>query len=146
MIKTKTLVLSTILLLSPLPTFAADTWQKLEFPTAIKTTQTITAKPSGWEASIGENEHQVVGVTVYDGHPDQQASLVPNIKTNKKDLQTTASWQFSANSEIWMGVSFTNTAAVLYKKLPEKITELRVKYDEKGFIQGLPIIMNIDYR
>jgi hypothetical protein len=45
-----------------------------------------------------------------------------------------------------MGVSFTNTAAVLYKKLPEKITELRVKYDEKGFIQGLPIIMNIDYR
>jgi hypothetical protein len=75
MIKTKTLVLSTILLLSPLPTFAADTWQKLEFPTAIKTTQTITAKPSGWEASIGENEHQVVGVTVYDGHPDQQASL-----------------------------------------------------------------------
>ena len=36
--------LSLILLL---PTFAADTWQKLELPTTIKTTQTITVIPSG---------------------------------------------------------------------------------------------------
>jgi hypothetical protein len=128
---------------------APKTWKALPLPPTIETTQDITAVPPAWDAMIATTLHRIAGITVYDGHPEQNVSLVPGY-TEQQEAQHTrmAVWKFALSSTdgIWLTVSYSSTSVVLVKSLPEDLTELRVIYNTAVKIAGMEEIVRLEYR
>lgn len=113
------------------------------------TKQEITAVPPAWDVMRAATPHSIAGITVYDGHPEQNVSLVPDY-TEQQDAQHTriAVWKvaLSATDSIWLTVSYSSTSVVLVKSLPEDLTELRVTYNTAVKIAGMDEIVRLEYR
>jgi hypothetical protein len=98
----------------------------IKCPGMIETKQNIVSTPAGFQAII-MNEPTLYWetITFYNGNPNKQASLVPNIQT-----ETKAIWKFTAKDEIYMSCGYYRTNIEIFKMLPKTIESCTVIYDQ----------------
>ncbi len=113
-------------------------------PETIAVESRLLAPPPSWEVRYAEPKGELMGVTFYDGPPSEGASLVYD-RASKSGKTWTATWKFTANEGrgFWIACSYTNTSAILYKKLRDSVAECRVSYDRSVSTGGLPTVKGI---
>lgn len=104
-------------------------------PKSIRTKQTVEAVPEGWKAANGKGEHFLAALTIFEGPPEQEASLVYDsyLKGTSTDE---AIWKFDPAQHIWISCVYQGTVVTLSKALPEKTTECKVRYSRSVPIDG----------
>ncbi|MBY0414024.1 MAG: hypothetical protein K2Q18_07655 [Bdellovibrionales bacterium] len=105
-----------------------------ECPPEITTTQAVKDKtPDGWSSLQDTNsKHWLDTVMVFDGPPEELASLVPD-NSNNQDIKKTV-WSFQKKKErpIWFTCSYLKTSVLFAKPLPLEITQCRVLLAKKN--------------
>jgi hypothetical protein len=130
--KPKTLNLITILLIANICAIAAShIAQAAESacPQTIAVAQSASAPAPDWTVTYSGYETAVAGVTIFDGPPAQQASLVPdNEKTSGDDVIQT--WQLAKSDRgYWLQCNYANTTAQIVRRLPAGVSRCDVTYD-----------------
>ena len=146
----KSALVCLILLFVPhLALSAQKEWIVFVLPPTIETKQEVKTIPAGWVALLEAVPNQIAGITVFDGRPEQKASLVPdNEEQHKAENRLVVTWQLAPLSPegIWLTFSYASTSVVLAKPLPQGATELRVTYDTSVTISGMNEIVRVEYR
>ncbi|HXN11764.1 MAG TPA: STY0301 family protein [Candidatus Acidoferrales bacterium] len=98
-------------------------------PVEVVVAQRADAPGPDWTVSYSGYETAVAGVTIFDGPPAEQASLVPdNQKAVGDDIIQT--WQLPNSSRgYWLQCNYANTTAQLARRLPASIRRCDVVYD-----------------
>jgi hypothetical protein len=146
-------IASLIFLLTLLPTSALTHAQvpagfsRLDVPPSITVKQELAAPPPKWQAGRTDAKPMVKAVTVFDGDPREQASLVPDNEVKSKTAPYTL-WTFDPKGKraIWLQVQYTGTSLHLAQALPPGTRELRVYYEPGQSIDGYGVIRQVVYR
>jgi hypothetical protein len=98
-------------------------------PMVINTHQSLQQEINGWDSytAATDAQHVLQGVTFYDKHPRQNASLAPddeNIQNNK------LVWTFNKKSDVWLACRYANTNVQLIQRLPKELGNCTVTYDD----------------
>lgn len=128
---------------------AQKEWKDFALPPAVETRQEISSVPAGWTALNEAVPNHVAGITVFDGRPEQRASLVPGKEERQKARnRLVLTWRLTPSSDegTWVSFSYTSTSVVLARPLPKGTTGLRVTYDTAVTVCGLHEIVRIEYR
>jgi len=98
-------------------------------PAEVVVAQRADAPGPDWTVSYSGYETAVAGVTIFDGPPAEQASLVPdNQKTAGDNIIQT--WQLPNSSRgYWLQCNYANTTAQIARRLPASVTRCDVVYD-----------------
>jgi len=111
----------------------------VQCPATIAVNQKITNTPPGWTAGYNGFTNDLASLTVYDGPPEEGASLVYNDEKTLAD-SVTQTWQLTPND---CGDSITcrysNTSAQLAQKILADVTRYEVPF-EPNFGDGCPPI------
>jgi hypothetical protein len=71
-------------------------WHVLALPPTIETNQVITTVPAEWDVTTETRPHWLAGITIFAGHPEQKAALVPHETTHQAAQNTRVTvWTFS---------------------------------------------------
>jgi len=111
---------------------------ELQCPLAVNVDQKVTGTPSGWTAGYNGYKEELESVTIYDGPPEQGASLVYD---DQKTLANTIvqTWNLAPNDHgYWMTCGYSNTSAQLTQKIPSDATRCEVTLErDVSFGNGL---------
>ncbi len=125
-----TFTIPLLLALATPPAVAQATTHNFVCPAMLDITETMANTAQPWEAVIDQGRRGVhlIGVTMYLGHPDQMASLVPD-KTSVKNRKQLATWHLSGGkTEVyWLACNYSNTRLMLAQKLPASVTSCEVR-------------------
>lgn len=113
-------LLASSLIISPV--FAVNSLT-VNCPEQIETQQTTVSAPAGWRVLNADTRHYWSGVTLYSGKPEDNASLKPENKKNKR------TWNFSASEEIYAVCEYNQTNLQLTQKLPAHTTDCNLTLD-----------------
>ena len=91
--------------------------ESIQCPESIKTQQSMKDKVNGWDVFIAgwSAGHALNGVTFFDAHPKEEASLAPD-NEDKKDNKLV--WSFKSKNQIWFACRYIDTKVQLLKMLP----------------------------
>jgi hypothetical protein len=112
-------------------------------PRTIAVAQSASAPAPDWTVTYSGYETAVAGVTIFDGPPAQQASLVPdNEKTSGDDI--TQTWQLAKSDRgYWLQCNYANTTAQIVRRLPADVSRCVVVYDHNvRFGGGANVVKN----
>lgn len=103
-------------------------------PANISVEQKATA-PNDWSADYAKLPAVLSSVTIFDGPPEEQASLkYDDQRTTKTEVIQT--WELPASDRgYWIVCGYTNTSAQLWRKLPNELNACEVVL-EKGVTSG----------
>jgi hypothetical protein len=90
-------------------------------PATIVVEQRASAPAPDWTVSYSGYETAVAGVTIFDGPPAQQASLVPDSEKQVGDniIQV---WQLpTSNRGYWLQCNYANTTSQISRRLPASV-------------------------
>ena len=109
---------------------------ELQCPAQISVDQKATDVPTGWTPSNNGFKNELAMVTIYDGPPDQGASLVyDDQKTVGNTIAQT--WNLAANGHgSWITCGYSYTAAQLSQKIPADATRCVVTYQADVSLPG----------
>ncbi len=103
-------------------------------PQRIETDQTLESDPASWTVGTHQFPSLLKRVHLYDGPPDQLASLVADNKTS-----TDGVYVYTLDNEnprnYWIACVYSNTRLTLSTPLPAGITVCRVTADNKIFCE-----------
>jgi hypothetical protein len=105
-------------------------------PKTIPVQQKASAPAADWSVSYSGYETALQGVTIFDGPPAQQASLVPDNEKTAGDnvIQT---WRLTKNDRgYWLQCNYANTTAQIARRLPDNIARCDVVYDHNVHFAG----------
>jgi hypothetical protein len=105
-------------------------------PQTIAVEQRASAPTTDWTTTYSGYQTAVAGVTIFDGPPAQQASLVPdNEKTSGDNIIQT--WQLAKSDRgYWLQCNYANTTAQISRRLPASVTRCDVVYDHNVRFSG----------
>ena len=131
------------LLLAPLLAFGAD----VTCPPSMDTRQQASSPPAEWTVSRDDGASHLAGITIYDGPPSEQASLVYDNRTSGKGTWA-AVWTFPAGPPrpYFLACSYEGTKLILSRQLPAATKECRVVYKSHETVAGLPAIVSVACR
>jgi hypothetical protein len=87
-------------------------------PATIVVEQRASAPAPEWTVSYSGYETAVAGVTIFDGPPAQQASLVPDSEKQVGDSIIQV-WQLpNSDRGYWLQCNYANTTAQISRRLP----------------------------
>ncbi len=91
--------------------------------------------PGGWSVEYSKNPAALSSVTIFDGPPEELASLkYDGERTTKNDIIQT--WALPAGDRgYWIECGYTNTMALLRRKLPDDVRVCTAVL-EKGVTYG----------
>ena len=95
-------------------------------PATIVVEQRASAPAPDWTVSYSGYETAVAGVTIFDGPPAQQASLVPDSEKQVADniIQV---WQLPKSDRgYWLQCNYANTTAQIVRRLPPNLSRCDV--------------------
>jgi len=95
-------------------------------PATIVVEQRASAPAPDWTVSYSGYETAVAGVTIFDGPPAQQASLVPDNEKQVGDniIQV---WQLPKSDRgYWLQCNYANTTAQIVRRLPPNLSRCDV--------------------
>ncbi|MGA7872632.1 MAG: STY0301 family protein [Candidatus Binatus sp.] len=98
-------------------------------PPELTVEQKAAAPASDWAVTYSGYQTAVAGVTIFDGPPSAQASLVPDDEKTIGDniIQT---WQLAKSDRgYWLQCNYANTTAQISRRLPASVTRCDVVYD-----------------
>lgn len=101
----------------------------IQCPESISVTEKAQASYAPWEfaADKGKVDVHLQSMLLYDGHPREMASLVPD-RTDKKGGQLIATWRLvklEADRGYWVGCAYRNSMTLLTQRLPEGLSSCR---------------------
>jgi len=113
-------------------------------PATIAVEQKASAPAPDWTVSYSGYETAVAGVTIFDGPPAEQASLVPdNEKTSGDNIIQT--WQLAKSARgYWLQCNYANTTAQISRRLPAEITRCDVIYDHNLRFGGGNVVKSVN--
>jgi hypothetical protein len=111
-------------------------------PETVSVNQSLAKPEPGWKPGTAALPIILAGVTLFDGPPEQQASLVYDRETLLHGKQV-ATWRFGPNSGIWLSCQYSGTVIVLSRALPKNTTVCSVTYNPKQTVAGLPLVEKI---
>lgn len=120
------------------PALAAE----VHCPETVSVNQSLAKPEPGWKPGTSALPIGLAGVTLFDGPPEQQASLVYDSETMLHGKQI-ATWRFGPNSDIWLSCQYSGTLIVLSRALPKNTTVCLVTYNPKQTVAGLPLVEKI---
>lgn len=115
--------------LLPIPSFA----ENIACPRTIITTEAAFSVPPGWEAVTWQKPHALENAEVYDGHPSELASLVPDAGSDRGTTHL-AIWNLAADRErdSWIGCRYRDSKLILARKIKRSATRCTFEYKRKG--------------
>ena len=98
-------------------------------PATVAVEQKASAPAPDWAVSYSGYETAVAGVTIFDGPPAQQASLVPDSEKPSGD-NIIQIWQLQKSDRgYWIQCNYANTTAQISRRLPEGVRRCDVVLD-----------------
>lgn len=101
---------------------------RYECPPEMSTTQTMKGRVStGWSFLQDTNaRHRPESVMVFDGPPQELASLVPDDESSEDPNKTV--WTFNKNKSrpIWFTCSYSKTSFLFARALPLDVTQCKI--------------------
>lgn len=102
---------------------------EVQCPATIAVDQKITNTPAGWTAGYNGFTNELASLTVYDGPPEEGASLVYSDQKMVAD-RVTQVWQLAANDRgNWIICGYSNTSAQLTQKIPADVTRCEATFE-----------------
>ena len=148
MIRTSTSILLGCFLLSvaACASAQAQTWRVYAVPGEVYTTQVAPSIPDGWALSPDSSHNVLAGITIYDGPPEGNASLVYDKQSRKKHMLF-LTWTLDGDSKkaFWIVCRYAGTTIQLKRQLPAGIKALRVTFDDLVKTEGEPTVEKIEY-
>lgn len=107
--------------------------EELTCPPSITSSEAISPQVSGWEAVSTPQVHKLENAQVYDGHPSEMASLVPDRSTSHGPVHQ-AIWHLAGERErdTWIGCSYKNSSLLLVHKVSPNARRCVLTYQRKG--------------
>ena len=105
-------------------------------PRTIAVEQRASAPAPDWNVSYSGYETAIQGVTIFEGPPAEQASLVPDNEKTAGDnvIQT---WRLPKSDRgYWLQCNYANTTAQITRRLPDSIARCDVVYDHNQLFAG----------
>ena len=113
-------------------------------PMKIDVSQKLTAPVADWTAGTEALPTELSGLTVFDGPPEELASLVPD-GDSEDDKTTTEFWTLAANPRgYWITCHYSSTTVTLTQRLPDSATRCEVvREKEQSFIGGQKVVRSL---
>lgn len=110
----------------------------IQCPERISVEEAAKASYPSWEFTVdkGKGDVHLQSMLLYDGHPRELASLMPD-GTVKKGGQLIATWRLAkleADRSYWVGCAYRNSMTLLTKRLPAGVSSCR--YSQKMLSSG----------
>lgn len=123
-------------------------WQDWPLPMTIEAQPAPVQPPEGWQAAEKATPCSLRSLTVFDGLPQEQASLVPDTDQALSGGRGLLSWTLSPVSAAgtWVALSYSCKTLVLSRPLPAAASGFRVTYDPRVRQDGLPKILKAEIR
>ena len=105
-------------------------------PATIVVEQRASAPAPDWTVSYSGYETAVAGVTIFDGPPAQQASLVPDSEKQVADniIQV---WQLPKSDHgYWLQCNYANTTSQISRRLPPSVKRCDVVFNPNMRFSG----------
>jgi hypothetical protein len=129
----RSIIFSVVLLASPVA-FADDIC-----PRSIDVTQGIKTAPGGWTVGDSKLPADLTGITMFSGPPEEQASLVPDGRSEDDELNNDI-WNLTPDTRgYWIQCNYANTTVTLAKKLPDNFKQCQVRYQKDVYIAGFRV-------
>jgi len=105
-------------------------------PAQLTVAQTASAPDPQWTVSYSGYPTAVAGVTIFDGPPAEQASLVPDSEKTAGDT-IRQTWELAKSDRgYWLQCNYANTTAQISRRLPADVTRCEVAYDRNLHFGG----------
>jgi hypothetical protein len=102
---------------------------EVQCPPTIAVDQKITNTPAGWTAGYNGFTNELASLTVYDGPPEEGASLVYSDQKMVAD-SVTQIWQLAPNDRgNWITCGYSNAAAQLTEKIPGYVIRCEATFE-----------------
>jgi hypothetical protein len=102
---------------------------EVQCPPTIAVDQKVTDAPAGWTAGYNGFTNELDSVTIYDGPPEQGASLVYSDEKTVAD-SVTQTWQLAPTDRgNFITCGYSNTSAQLTQKIPAAATRCEVTFE-----------------
>jgi hypothetical protein len=131
---------ATVLLILGITPALAD----VSCPMSISVTQNPAAPAAGWTEGKENLPTDLSGVTVFDGPPEELASLVPD-GDSEDDKTTTEFWTLAANPRgYWITCHYSSTTVTLTQRVPGTAMRCEVvREKEIAFIGGQKVVRSM---
>ena len=105
-------------------------------PATIVVDQRASAPAPDWTVSYSGYETAVAGVTIFDGPPAQQASLVPDSEKTVGDSIIQV-WQLPKSDRgYWIQCNYANTTSQISRRLPPSVRRCDVVLNQTMRFSG----------
>ena len=137
-----------VLLACPWLAAATPVWQDWPLPLSIEARPTPVPVPEGWQVTAQAAPCRLQSLTVFDGLPQEQASLVPDTDQALPGGRGVLTWTLAPVSAAgtWVALSYSCKTLVLNRPLPASATGFRVTYEQRTRGEGLPRIVKAEIR
>ncbi len=105
-------------------------------PPELAVEQKASAPSPDWTVGYSVYKTALAGVTVFEGPPSEQASLVPDSDKTTKDTVVQTWRLLKSNRGYWLQCQYANTTAQIYRRLPADVTRCDVTYERNVFFGG----------
>jgi hypothetical protein len=119
-------IISISLVLLVLPVFAAE----YRCPESIESIQTIPKVPQGWQTynDPWNGSQKFENVLMFDGHPNDNASLVPDTETKPYQDST---WTNHTAKGFWLACYYNQSTVRLIQAIPKSVKKCTLKFKGK---------------
>jgi hypothetical protein len=116
-------------------------------PSDISVAQSLSAPATGWDSFEDDTPTQLMSVGVFDGHPREQASLVPDSDTESAGRRVVV-WQLAEKPArgYWLACYYDHSRIALTRMLPAGITRVEVTRDPQSTVAGQPVVTDIAFK
>jgi hypothetical protein len=116
-------------------------------PDSLVVSQVAKAPSPEWTVSYSSLPVDLEAVTLFDGPPEERASLIYD-ETSEAGEEWTATWKLAANPRgTWVRCSYRGTTAELSRKLASSVMVCRATYEKaEKWPSGLPVIRLFECR
>jgi len=123
-------------------------WKEFALPLSVQARAVLVQPPEGWQVDTTSTPCELVGVTVFDGLPQEQAALVPDADQAVPGGRGLLSWTLSPVSAAgtWVSLSYSCKSLVLSRPLPASAQGFRVTYDQRVRTGGQPRLVRAEVR
>jgi hypothetical protein len=109
----------------------------IQCPAAIEVKEALAKPVVGWSESASPDPHPLAGVTIFDGKPEERASLVGTEKNlSKAERQST--WDLALGRAYWLSCSYANSSVVLSRPIDKTARACVAVYARTVLVGGLP--------
>ncbi|MGH7924300.1 MAG: STY0301 family protein [Candidatus Binatus sp.] len=114
-------------------------------PPTIKVEQQASAPAPDWTVTYSGYETAIAGVTVFDGPPADEASLVPDSEKTAGDYMV-QTWKLTKSDRgYWLQCNYANTTAQIARRLPADVARCDVTYDRNmHFVGGALVVKSVN--